>query len=156
VADPAFILHAGPFDPAARTPDLRRWLDAAAEDNVQEHHHHDTNRHDARIAAICLTLDQPLDGAALTAWLTDLVAAHGAQLLRIKGIVHLLGQDRPVAIHAVHHLLHPPEPLMAWPEGELRASRLVFIASDLPRAVIEDGLRGVQDAALLRPPAATG
>jgi hypothetical protein len=37
--------------------------------------------------------------------------------------------------------------LKAWPEGDPRTSRLVFITRDLPRAVIEDGLRAFQAAA---------
>jgi G3E family GTPase len=145
VADPAFILHAG-------SADMSRWLAAAADDPPHDHHHHDPNRHDARIGAVCITLDQPPDGPALLAWLETLVATHGERLLRIKGILHLQGQDRPVAVHAVRHLLHPPVPLNAWPADEPRLSRLVFITQDLPRAVIEDGLRAVP----VRPPAATG
>ena len=79
-------------------------------------------------------------------WLEMLVATRGENLLRVKGILNLEGQDRPVAIHAVRHLMHPPVKLTAWPEGDPRTSRLVFITSDLPRAVIEDGLRAFQSA----------
>jgi hypothetical protein len=38
-------------------------------------------------------------------------------------------------------------PLSAWPEGGPRTSRLVFITRDLPRDVIEDGLRAFNEAA---------
>ena len=41
----------------------------------------------------------------------------------------------------VQHLFHPPALLTAWPEGDPRTSRLVFITRDLPRDVIEEGLR---------------
>lgn len=87
-----------------------------------------------------------------------LVASKGEHLLRVKGILNLKDQDRPVAIHAVRHLLHPPVKLSAWPEGDARTSRIVFITRDLPRMVIEDGLRAFQDAAAgpAIPPAATG
>ncbi|PPQ36561.1 CobW family GTP-binding protein [Rhodopila globiformis] len=156
VADPAFILGAGPFAPAARPAAVRRWLAAEAGDPPHDHHHHDPNRHDARIGAVCITLDQPPDGPALMAWLETLVATHGERLLRIKGILHLRDQNRPVAIHAVRHLLHLPVCLNAWPADEPRLSRLVFITRDLPRAVIEDGLRAVRDAAPVRSPAGTG
>jgi G3E family GTPase len=61
--------------------------------------------------------------------------------LRVKGILNLHGQDRPVAIHGVQHLMHPPTRLAAWPEGDPRTSRLVFITRDLPRDAVEDGLR---------------
>ena len=146
--DPGFILHAGLFDPAAKIPDVAGWLNAAAFDAAadQHHHHHDPNRHDARIAAFCITLDQPLDWQAVAMWLEMLIASRGENLLRVKGILNLKGRDRPVAIHAVRHLMHPPAMLAAWPDGDPRTSRLVFITRDLSRAVIEDGLRAFQAA----------
>jgi G3E family GTPase len=146
--DPGFILNAGLFNPAAKSPDVAGWLNAAAFEAGHHHHHdpnrHDPNRHDARISAFCLTVEAPLDGRGLSMWLEMLVASRGENLLRVKGILNLKGQDRPVAIHAVRHLMHPPVKLAAWPDGDPRTSRLVFITRDLPRAVIEDGLRAFQ------------
>ena len=147
VVDPAFVLNAGLFDPSAKSPDVRGWLDAAAFETGHGHHHHDPNRHDARIKAFCITLDQPVDWPAMAMWLEMMVASKGEHLLRMKGILNAKGQDRPIVIHAVQHLMHPPVKLRAWPEGDPRCSRLVFITRDLPRAVIEDGLRAFQNAA---------
>ena len=144
--DPGFILHAGLFDPSAKIPDVAGWLNTAAFEDAGDHHHHDPNRHDARIAAFCVTLPDPLDWQGLAMWLELLVASRGEQLLRVKGILNLQGHDRPVAIHAVRHLMHPPVKLAAWPDGDPRSSRLVFITRDLPRSVIEDGLQAFQAA----------
>jgi G3E family GTPase len=144
-ADPAFILHAGLFDPAAKIPDVAGWLNAAAFE-VGHHHHHDRNRHDERIGAFCVTLNDPLDWQGLAMWLEMLVASRGENLLRVKGILNLKGQERPVAIHAVRHLMHPPVKLAAWPDNDPRTSRIVFITRDLPRAVVEDGLHAFQAA----------
>jgi G3E family GTPase len=69
-----------------------------------------------------------------------LTAAHGASLLRIKGVLDLVGQQRPIVIQGVHHVLYPPAQLPAWPVGEGRSSRLVFITRNLPRSVITAGL----------------
>ena len=80
-------------------------------------------------------------------WLELLIQTRGADILRIKGILNLQGQDRPVAIHAVQHVLHPPALLSGWPEGDPRTSRLVFITQGLPRAAIEEGLRAFEAAA---------
>lgn len=143
--DPAFVLGAGLFDPKAKIPDVAGWLNAAAFEE-HDHHHHDPNRHDAAISAFCVTLDAPLDWPALAMWLEMLIASRGENLLRIKGILNLKGQDRPVAIHAVRHLMHPPAKLAAWPVNDPKTSRLVFITRDLPRATIEDGLRAFQAA----------
>lgn len=143
--DPAAILNAGLFDPATKTPDVRLWLDAEAFREAG-HHHHDPNRHDDHIQAFCVTLERPVHWLSLGMWLEMLIATRGENLLRIKGILNLKGQERPVAIHAIRHLLHPPVLLSAWPEGDARTSRLVFITYDLPRSVIEDGLRAFSDA----------
>ena len=83
----------------------------------------------------------------IATWLDVLIATRGASLLRIKGILNLVGQERPVAIYGVQHLLHPPALLAGWPPGDPRSSRLVFITRDLPREVIEAGLRAFADAA---------
>ena len=145
VIDPGFALSAGLFDPRSKIPDVAGWLNAAAFE-AHEHHHHDPNRHDAAIRAFCVTLDQPLDWPAMAMWLEMLVASRGENLLRVKGILNLKGHDRPVAIHAVRHVMHPPAKLAAWPEGDPGTSRLVFITRDLPRSVIEEGLRAFQAA----------
>jgi G3E family GTPase len=148
VVDPGFILHAGLFDPAAKNPDVAGWLNAAAYEAAGDHHHHhhDRNRHDDRIRAFCITLEDPLDWPALAMWLEMLVASRGENLLRVKGILNLQGHDRPVAIHAVRHLMHKPVKLAAWPDGDPRTSRMVFITRDLPRSVIEEGFRAFQAA----------
>src|SRR5271157_2124622 len=143
--DPDKLLHAGLFDPGSKIPDVRSWLDAEVYVDTHTHHHHDPNRHDARIAAFCLTFDQPLHWQGIATWLDMLIATRGESLLRIKGILNLVGQVRPVAIHGVQHLFHPPTLLAAWPEGDPRTSRLVFITRDLPRDVIEEGLRAFND-----------
>lgn len=139
--DPAAVLHAGLFDPTGKIPDVRRWLDAEAFDG--EHHHH----HDPHVHAFCITLEKPVHWQGLGLWLEMLIATKGADLLRIKGILNLHGQDRPVVLHAIRHLLHPPTLLPAWPEGDPRTSRLVFITNGVPRAVIEDGIRAFEHAA---------
>ena len=99
------------------------------------------------IAAFCLTFDQPLHWQGVGTWLDMLIATRGEILLRIKGILNLAGQDRPVAIHGVQHLFHPPVLLAAWPDGDPRTCRIVFITRDLPRDVIEQGLRAFNNAA---------
>ncbi len=147
VADPAAVLDAGLFDPAGKAPDLRAWLDAEAFTTVNHTGQpHDPTGRDAGIQAFCLTIDQPLPGPGVDAWLERLILTHGDVLLRMKGILNLTGQDRPVAIHSVGHLLHPPMPLTAWPDGDPRNSRLMFITRGLPRAAVAAGLPAFVDA----------
>jgi G3E family GTPase len=138
--DPATILNAGLFNPASKIPDVAGWLHAES----HAHHHHD---HDEHVTSFCLTFDRPLHWQGVGLWLEMLIQTRGKDLLRIKGILNLQGQDRPIAIHAVQHVLHPPSLLAAWPEGDPRTSRIVFITQDLPRAVVEEGLRAFEAAA---------
>jgi len=143
---PAALLDCGLFDSTRKIPEVRRWLDAEAwdahgHDHHHHHHHHDRNRHDARIHAFCLTFEEPLPWDGLATWLEVLAMTRGESVLRLKGILNLEGEDRPVAIHGVQHLFHPPAKLAAWPDGDDRRSRLVFILRDLDRATVENGLK---------------
>src|SRR5438132_1042 len=69
-------------------------------------------------------------------WLARLRRAHGENLLRVKGILNLVGERAPVAIHGVHHVFHPPVLLSAWPDAD-RRSRIVFITRGIDRTEIE-------------------
>jgi G3E family GTPase len=146
-AAPEALLGQRRFDPADQGDAVRGWLDEAAWDrHGHHHHHHDRNRHDAGIHAFCLSFDTPLPWQGLATWLEMLTATRGESLLRVKGILDLQGQERPVAIHGVQHVWHAPTLLAGWPDGEPRRSRIVFILRDLPRAVVEDGLNAFMAA----------
>ncbi len=105
-----------------------------------------TAGHARRIATLTLRLPEPPDFAVLADWLGNLIGAHGASLLRVKGIVRLRGEQRPLAVHGVQHVFHPPTRLAAWPAG-LDVSTLVFICDGLDPAIVLDSAR----AAGLRP-----
>ena len=154
--DPARLLHAGLFDPDTKTPDVAAWLGAEAHAGHDHagHHHADhphaapLHAHDERVTSFCLTFEQPLPWQGVAPWLEMLIQTRGADLLRIKGILNVAGQDRPVVLHGVQHVLHPPTFLAAWPEGDPRTSRIVFITQDLPRTVVEEGFLAFVAAAL--------
>ena len=82
-------------------------------------------------------------------------STHGEKLLRVKGIVQIAEDpDRPVVIHGVQKIFHPPARLPQWPSlpelGEEKAKRetlLVMIVKDLPEAYV----RELFDAFLGRP-----
>lgn len=129
------LLNAGLYDPARKHPDVAGWLKADAYDH--HHHHHDRNRHNARIRAFCLTSDKPATPAAFDMFIELLRQAHGPKLLRVKGIVALADDpSRPLVVHGVQHVFHPPVRLAAWPDDN-HATRMVFILMDLPPAFVE-------------------
>lgn len=148
-ATAAGLLEAGLFNPDNKTPDVRRWLNAEAFDGARDHDHHDDghdhhhahdrNRHDARIRAYCLTSDKPMPRRGFDLFLDLLRQAHGPNLLRVKGLVGLDDDlERPVVIHGVQHVFHPPFSLPSWPDDD-RRTRIVFILNDMDSAFI-DGL----------------
>jgi G3E family GTPase len=54
----------------------------------------------------------------------------------MKGIVQLAEDpDRPLVLHAVQHVLHPPARLPCWPDADHR-TRLVFITNDLDEGFV--------------------
>ncbi len=71
-------------------------------------HAHDVNRHDDLISSFCVTYDEPLRLDALEQWLDTIAMLKGPDLLRIKGIVNVAEMDKPVVIHGVQHVFHPP------------------------------------------------
>jgi G3E family GTPase len=138
------LFDAGLYNPATKSNDVQRWLQAEAYDAAHghgdhdhHHHHHDVNRHDDRIRATCLTFDAPLRAEAFERWIDILTSLKGADILRVKGIVHLLDHPKPVVVHGVQHLFHPPVELDGWPSDD-RRTRLVFITRDISA----DQLRG--------------
>ena len=151
------LLDLGLFDPETKIPDVRRWLNAEAFEGRHDHHHghdhgrhhhhhchahegqdpHDVNRHDARIRAFCLESDALMPRSGFDLFLDLLRQAHGPHLLRVKGIVGLDDEpDRPVVIHGVQHVFHPPVSLEAWPKDE-RRTRIVFILRDMDPSFVE-------------------
>ncbi len=101
------------------------------------HAHHDVNRHDASIRAFALTADAPIQQATVDLFWTLLRSVHGPKLLRMKGLVQVAEHpDRPLLLHAVQQILHPPVILDAWPDAD-RRSRLVLIVKDIDEAVVQ-------------------
>lgn len=137
--DAQALLAGDVFDLSEKSDAARAWFAAEAIAAPHHHHRHDPNRHGADIRAFALTPDRPLDWTVFGIWLTMLLNRHGEQVLRVKGILDVAGADRPVAIHGVQHLIHPPTHLRAWPDGA-RRSRIVFIVRGLDPAAIEASL----------------
>jgi G3E family GTPase len=137
------LLACGLYQPDRKIPDVARWLAeeayaAAIAPHHHDHHAHDVNRHDDRISAFSIVSESPMPAATLDMFLDLLRSMHGPNLLRLKGIVQLAETpDRPVVIHGVQHVLHPPATLAGWPDAD-RRTRLVFITRDTAPRTIRD------------------
>ncbi|KKZ88532.1 GTP-binding protein [Rhizobium phaseoli] len=165
-AGSAAVLVNGLYDPTTKIADVGRWLrdedaheahhshDHAHDhghhhDHTGDHHHdhhghahqhaHDVNRHDASIRSFSIIEEKPIDPMALEMFIDLLRSAHGEKLLRMKAIVSVSDRpDRPLVLHGVQSIFHPPERLAAWPDPSDRRTRMVLITRDLPEAFVKD------------------
>ncbi len=131
-------------DEATRSEEVARWL-AAEISEVHDHDHdhdHDEaerSRHGA-IRAVLLTADEPVDWAAFGLWLSMLLNRHGAEILRVKGLLSIVGRQAPVVVQGVQHMIHKPDHLERWPDNDMR-TRIVLIVHGLDPEVIERSFR---------------
>lgn len=105
-----------------------------------DHHHHDhaSDIHDDGVKGISLTLDKPVDGQKITAWLNDLLAKRGPDILRAKGIIDVKGENKRLVFQAVHMILEG-DFQREWTDKDKRYSRMVFIGRDLDEAELRAG-----------------
>lgn len=143
--DADHLLGLGLYDPETKTPDVARWLNAEAlaapghgHGHESGHHHdHDVNRHGESIRAFVLVGEKPLSPSSCDLFLEILRNAHGPNLLRVKGIIALADDPaRPLVIHGVQHVFHPPVRLDVWPDADHR-TRIVFIVDQMSAQFVQ-------------------
>jgi G3E family GTPase len=100
--------------------------------------------HEGDVRACALVFDERLDWTAFGIWLTMLLQARGADILRVKGLLNV-GGPGPLLINGVQHVVHPPVHLDEWPDGDQR-SRIVFIGRGIDAAALEASLRAFNRA----------
>ncbi|MFO0697205.1 MAG: GTP-binding protein [Polyangiales bacterium] len=107
------------------------------------------HRHGAGLVTFVVDRERPLRYEAFALFLSMTTRALGDRLLRVKGYIRVVDEEKPLLVQAVQHVVSPVVALDAYPDGIPR-SRLVFLARDLPdervaeiRAAIE-GLAGAQ------------
>jgi G3E family GTPase len=133
------------YDPASKTLDVQKWLAAEAYGKRHHHHHHDVSRHDDHIRSFSFTEKEAISPQGLELFLELLKSYHGANMLRMKGIVKVSDDPaRPVILHGVQHVFHPPIRLETWPDNDQR-TRLVFIVKDIDKAMIEGLFKAFTD-----------
>jgi G3E family GTPase len=140
------LLNMGLYDPSGKAPDVKAWL--AAENlngRARHHHHHDVSRHDAHIRSFSFREDRAISPGGLELFLELLASYHGANMLRMKAIVKVEDEpDKPVVLHGVQHVFHPPARLPSWPDDD-HATRMVFIVKDIEKSEIEKLFRAFTD-----------
>jgi G3E family GTPase len=147
--DTGTLLRTAGLDPTDPKADARAWLNAAAYERHEGHHHdhahpdlddHDPHRglHDRDIASFCFVRENPIPREALRLLLDALQQNLGPNLLRVKGLIHVAEEpDRPAVIQGAQHLLHNLSWLDRWPDAD-RRSKIVFVTQGFDRADVED------------------
>ena len=104
--------------------------------------------HDDAIKTFTVPLEQPIHWPAFVEWLELLLASRGDSILRVKGLLAVDDDARPVVVQGVQHVLYPIERLPAWPDATARPGWIVFIARDLTQRAIENSIRSVYETSL--------
>ncbi|MBI3000665.1 MAG: GTP-binding protein [Deltaproteobacteria bacterium] len=109
---------------------------AATPDLVSGNHNHSP-----AISTVSLVDAGELDGMNVSHWFRSLISEHGANILRMKGILNLRGDPDQFVFQGVH-MMFEGRPGRQWEKGETRMNRLVFIGRDLDAPKIREGFRG--------------
>lgn len=102
-----------------------------------EHCGHD-HEHDVTVKSVSLIADAPIDARKFDAWIGELLASQGQNILRSKGILDFKGADKRFVFQAVH-MIKDGDFQRPWHDGEKHVSRLVFIGRDLDAAKLQQG-----------------
>lgn len=98
--------------------------------------------HDPSVASVSFTFDRPFDAERLERSMKELLAIRGDDIFRVKGILHVQGDDRRHVLQGVHRILELKPSFPWW--DETPASKLVFIG----RYLQDEKLRARLEACL--------
>ena len=89
-----------------------------------------SHKHNHEVKSVCLFTDKPLDENLFNSWMRRLLAEHGKDLLRTKGILNIANRDEKLVVQAIHTLLESKY-TKQWHPEEDRQSKLVFIGKNI-------------------------
>ncbi|MEX2104903.1 MAG: GTP-binding protein [Bacilli bacterium] len=98
--------------------------------------------HTSDTKSISISFDNPIDWNAFGLWLSMLLYARGEDVFRVKGLLDV-GEQGPVSLNGVQHIIHPPDHLEKWPVQD-RRSHLIFIVRNIDPAQIVSSLDAFQ------------
>jgi G3E family GTPase len=96
-----------------------------------------SHHHDEDIGSIGIQAEGELSANKVNDWLSYLLQSRGADILRMKGVLHLKGEARRYVFHGVH-MVFDGQLEQAWGDRR-RVNQLVFIGRKLDRQELEAG-----------------
>lgn len=149
--DAAAVSGCGLYDPGGKIADVASWLGEEAvrtqasaraalwrRPGAQAAPAPHAARHAGDVTSFVLRFEAPLDWLGFSDGLGLILQVYGARILRIKGLLNVAGDPQPRVLQCVQHVAYPTTSLDAWPAGDDRHSRLVFIVRGLPREEVEN------------------
>lgn len=146
----ALAARLGEMNPTARvTPTRRAEVDIgellemrafdleAKRRAVENSHHHE---HQPSVETVSFVQAGDLDKTRLSHWFRSVLAEKGADILRMKGILNMVGDSHQFVFHGVHSMFEGRLG-REWEEDEERLNRLVFIGRDLDGDALQRGIR---------------
>ncbi len=76
---------------------------------------------------------------AFHGWMNAGLQLHGDVIYRLRAVLCIEGETRPVVLQGVQHVMEPPSRLQSWGSMD-RCSKLHFITSELPADVVRSSL----------------
>lgn len=164
--NPEDLFGTGMFDADTKQIDLQSWIDPALYDAAAdtpnapgaepdeaarayyaEHGHTPEEGHNhGGVNSFCITRDEPMSLDMLRMFLEGLTGEAGPDLLRVKGIVNVRGEERPAVIQGAQLIFHSLDWLGEWPSDD-RRTRIVFITHGLDKSYVEDTLALIERVA---------
>ena len=124
-------------DPAGR-PLGERWREQREARSAERQRA--AGSHTPGVSSFVVTFDQPVPWFGFAVAMGQVLSSRGSQLLRVKGLISVVGTLRPQVIQCVQGVAYPSLSLPAWPkEGPFRdgRGRLVFIVRGLDEVQVD-------------------
>jgi G3E family GTPase len=150
--DAETLLSASLYDAKAGLSDVDRWLNAEAHHDHagEDHHHHEHGHHTSDVTTWLLEEDRLVDWEAFLQKLGPIIGWHGDALLRVKGVIHASDDPRPIVIHGVQRMFHPPVRLHTRKSAP--GTKIVIIGERAAEPAVADIARALSDSANSRAP----
>lgn len=145
MAQPDLLLAPGSYGAAGRSSNVSTWLSAEsplarafaspgspATTGLARH---------SGIYTKSMVMDGAVSAKELVTFIDMLRRAAGRRLLRLKGLVAMSDDpERPMLVHLVQNIFHPPVRLERWPSDDKR-TRIVLIADGIDESALESFLQ---------------
>lgn len=122
--EPNAFLSSRFIDPSAGANSIPGWIDQVTTRSCSAAHI------DASVQTVSLNATSPLIWDEIEGWLRRLRIEYGSDLLRSKGLVNVHGNEGPVVLQSVEHVVSSPVVLSSWPSMDHR-TRFIIIGQNL-------------------------